>query len=110
MRISDWISDVCSSDLETVAGSVVAGNLVIDAHRSIAIHHCADGLHAASADCLCVYRDDLFHFHFGLQPQNPRRGVDREGVSLGTSMSERVARGGSSIIKNTKYYVYKVSH
>src|SRR3546814_2832767 len=75
MRISDWISDVCSSDLETVAGSVVAGNLVIDAHRSIAIHHCADGLHAASAECLCVYRDDLFHFHFGLQPQNPRRGV-----------------------------------
>src|SRR3546814_8487756 len=96
MRISDWISDVCSSDLETVAGSVVAGNLVIDAHRSIAIHHCADGLHAASAECLCVYRDDLFHFHFGLQPQNPRRGVVVDYGSDNTRTDQKSTRLNSS--------------
>src|SRR3546814_3409780 len=66
MRISDWSSDVCSSDL-----------------------HCADGLHAASAECLCVYRDDLFHFHFGLQPQNPRRGVVVDYGSDNTRSEER---------------------
>src|SRR3546814_18385299 len=87
MRISDWSSDVCSSDLQRVD------------HRSDRAHH-----HAADADDRaaggCRRREPRARHHRG-------RSVDRNSVVQGKRVSVRVDRGGRRIIKqnNTQNFV-----
>src|SRR3546814_4323238 len=67
MRISDWSSDVCSSDLRSISASMArsAGNVIrfLRAARSIAPSKQAD--HPAARSCS------------GLLPLPPAPGVDR---------------------------------
>src|SRR3546814_12918179 len=53
MRISDWSSDVCSSDLRIVAtcqaGGVDLGGAIVDAGLAVALPHFSDRYVAAEA-------------------------------------------------------------
>src|SRR3546814_17631993 len=87
MRISDWSSDVCSSDLATHSAFCEHGA------KAFQSAHFADLLHRA--------------FHFLMHFQEPvdllhcRAGtLDRKSVVEGKSVSVRVDLGGRRIIKN----------
>src|SRR3546814_20668489 len=93
MRISDWSSDVCSSDLGTQAGAAgdpargVHGDLFdrrVD-HRRIGVGQERAGTRTALA-----------------RPPPGRRRRDRKSVVWGTSVSVRVELGGGRSIKKNK--------
>src|SRR3546814_17928979 len=87
MRISDWSSDVCSSDLVGALQAVEPG-----------LHH----LRAVDGDLLDP-RLVLLEHHAALQ-----LGGDRKSVVKGKSVSVRVDLGGRRIIKQK--YDSHVSH
>src|SRR3546814_20871622 len=109
MRISDWSSDVCSSDLEAVdAGDAVADrqDLTDFADRCVGaeigdlvLDDLAD-FSGADFHCLAFHRAN---WAYGLSALH-RLGetVDRKSVVSGTSVSERVDLGGRRIIKKKK--------
>src|SRR3546814_11136463 len=78
MRISDCSSDVCSSDLPSVARSCSSGSLSVRSRR----------------------RAKPFLASTIAQGRHSR--PDRKSVVSGTSVSVRVALGGRRIIKKTK--------
>src|SRR3546814_11076984 len=101
MRISDWSSDVCSSDLE-VAARPIEQDMVGHADRvggavaRQAVHRLARDL----AGKLLVQRLRLL----GRQPRRAGFGAargrtDRKSVVEGKSVSVRVDLGGRRIIK-----------
>src|SRR3546814_11384158 len=81
MRISDWSSDVCSSDLDHVAGERVA-----------VVHEAVPGL-LAGRKAGVVARGH--HMGLGADAQ----GEDWKSVVSGKSVSVRVDIGGRRIIK-----------
>src|SRR3546814_12412126 len=85
MRISDWSSDVCSSDLNARLGKIV----VIGTLRIGAAHHFAVGLPAVRDRSRLV--------------RPVPTTADRQSVVEGKSVSVRVDLGGRRIItkKNT---------
>src|SRR3546814_20096028 len=100
MRISDWSSDVCSSDLRPLAGKGGAG----------------DALHRREIEGTGIVLDQpggvqgVFRHEvllLRLQPQR-RQGAgavdaaDRKSVVEGKSVSGRVDLGGRSIIKKQR--------
>src|SRR3546814_15592904 len=106
MRISDWSSDVCSSDLAGITGieiteaSPASANLLVffaddpvasaRRHRSLYARHVADprrfdNLLAGMADSTC------FGFLWGGWPNG--RGIDFAGVFLGTDRGARTVQG-----------------
>src|SRR3546814_13461531 len=123
MRISDWSSDVCSSDLSGNRSAARAGKLGAaksQRQESWAASGCsprsrdvcqANG--AGAPDYGCARRDRLQHAERQQMPQGLRRVVsetcrrfserlqagDRKGVVLGKSWSERVDLGGRRNIK-----------
>src|SRR3546814_19482063 len=96
MRISDWSSDVCSSDLIIVYGATgFTGRLVAEylsqhyAGRADAPKWAMAG---RSADKLAEVRDLV----------GAPAGTDRKSVVEGKSVSVRVDLGGRRIIKKKK--------
>src|SRR3546814_1035738 len=96
MRISDWSSDVCSSDLTDpldlgfgLIGGIV--NAILDAH--IAAGSCLDHVPADQRGPIV---------HFVKQPVHvpDHLAGDRKSVVSGKSVSVRVDLGGRRIIKN----------
>src|SRR3546814_16057058 len=83
MRISDWSSDVCSSDLEL-------------GHRVALLHgfRCRDDSLGTAARA--VRRDQDSEIKARPAPEG---GADRKSVVEGTSVSVRVDLGGRRIIK-----------
>src|SRR3546814_18271630 len=79
MRISDWSSDVCSSDLR--ASGLLEGRVA----------RVPEGRRRGPAD-----------LHPGLAGGEP--GADRKSVVSGTSVSVRVDLGGRRIIKTKKHH------
>src|SRR3546814_12266939 len=103
MRISDWSSDVCSSDLERQRAQVreraVAGAEIVERE--------ADALVLEAADDRLREREIVEQRTFGDLDLEPRGriaglGEDRQSVVWGKSVSVRVGLGGRSILKKTK--------
>src|SRR3546814_17502868 len=104
MRISDWSSDVCSSDLERgdelahrgFRDALAAGErleLLVGIGQAVAAH---DGLHGFGEDFLgCV---EVGGQAFGID-----RKLDRKSVVEGKGGSVRVDLGGRRIIKKKKH-------
>src|SRR3546814_18422289 len=97
MLISDWISDVCSSDL----GS---GGLSTPGRASAPARRRAGGVGAALR-----HHGVMLLFLLVRRPPLP---ADRKSVVLGKSVSVRVDLGGSRIIKKkiskVGYYRYSI--
>src|SRR3546814_15886964 len=108
MRISDWSSDVCSSDLLVdrhqlrAAGEELLGRELFrgarGAARRLAGHHAPALLVRAARPLADLRRGD----RGGLGEGAPRRREDRKSVVSGKSVSVRVDLGGRRIIKKTK--------
>src|SRR3546814_20893625 len=92
MRISDWSSDVCSSDLR---GNENARALPPSGHGSLSQH----------AQLLDLAQIDTFAAGSSGRASSMDRQphlLDRKSVVSGKSVSVRVDLGGSSIIKKKK--------
>src|SRR3546814_15807680 len=107
MRISDWSSDVCSSDLESLEVSVTtddgkpAGHLVIF-NRAVAASQ-AFGRQFPDLDKL-LSRKENKTLPIEKWPAKPREWLDRKSVVEGKSVSVRVDFGGRRSIKKKKKY------
>src|SRR3546814_15336127 len=106
MRISDWSSDVCSSDLALRGGKLVqiGATKMNGALRDrepgwqVARHHAAD-----PAFSLARFAHQAQHAAFGhIQIYTAQHGGDRKSVDSGKSVSVRVDLGGRRIIKKKK--------
>src|SRR3546814_13308632 len=89
LRISDWSSDVCSSDLQRVAGVIgnpVQQTTLLSRDAVVVVAHSSIG----------VTQRHRAHVVKVLNP------VDRKSVVQGKSVSVSVDIGGRSIIKKTK--------
>src|SRR3546814_19250226 len=116
MRISDWSSDVCSSDLEKPAiGTLQVIALCFHDMLAPCLRRDSDGIEqtrdAGRILEIRIVRKDVkepFSGHFvalGIG-DGSMRVVDRKSVVEGTSVSVRVDLGGRRIInkkKNTEY-------
>src|SRR3546814_12975909 len=114
MRISDWSSDVCSSDLSTIAQAVIA-QLLEHTSRPVTVldgdevrKHLSRGLgfsredRAANVTRIGYVASEIVR-HGGIAVCAP---IERKSVVAGKSVSVRVDLGGGRIInkkkKNTK--------
>src|SRR3546814_14025517 len=104
MRISDWSSDVCSSDLQDERHG--RGLADVQADECGAVDEIAHeiGRHAGTAAGHDV--DEIVGLHREDQPDQERhhdhRPQDRKSVVEGKSVTVRVAHGGRRIIKKKK--------
>src|SRR3546814_19332869 len=106
MRISDWSSDVCSSDLEPG----IFGERKVACHRlgelfsQFALAGAQHALHSARLDHLeqapCVEADRVDQA-IGLERERGA-AIDRKSVVWGTSVAVRVDLGGRRIIKKKR--------
>src|SRR3546814_14869921 len=102
MRISDWSSDVCSSDL---------GQRVL--WRRGAAHALGPDRHGPAAGARRVGTGKAQAAAFRLLPAVPlaadaarHAGADRKSVVSGKSVSVRVDLGGRRVIKKNKHIKY----
>src|SRR3546814_2490885 len=93
MRISDWSSDVCSSDLDTDITAL--GAQVDDAHLF-------DGLDEGIGTAVHDRHFAGIHLDDDIVDAECVKG-DRKSVVEGKSVSVRVDLGGRRIIKKTRY-------
>src|SRR3546814_14055642 len=91
MRISDWSSDVCSSDLEQCGPDKKYRTLV-----ALAGEPGADG---EARHELRQHHRQIEHPHEHPQPPRVDAFADRKSVAEGKSVSVRVDLGGRRIIK-----------
>src|SRR3546814_18608790 len=101
MRISDWSSDVCSSDLEfPILGteSMIAAKVSLAALRQggyEAFHKTMMGLRGRLSEA-AIWQAAA---EAGLDVARLRRDIDRKSVGEGKRVSVRVDLGGRRIIK-----------
>src|SRR3546814_3774714 len=124
MRISDWSSDVCSSDL-LVAGGLVDEDLrfagielrrdqggvqEMHSHGPAFVMHAAEGRKVAVAhggDRVLVLRELVAQgFEFGRQRRRPALGGDRKSTPLNSS-HECASRMQSAVRKKNNDIQYK---
>src|SRR3546814_11409978 len=91
MRISDWSSDVCSSDLASGCDRILRSTPLL--HRSRASLPAHDGPQLQIRDRTANAQLAACQWHC------VRPGLDRTRVEEGKSVSVRVNLGGSRIIK-----------
>src|SRR3546814_18701664 len=105
MRISDWSSDVCSSDLEDILEEIV-GEFTTDlAATSPAIHPQEDGTYVI--DGSAHLRDINRTLDWTLPTGGPRTLKDRKSAAAGQGVSVRVYVGVRRVIKTKKnFYNY----
>src|SRR3546814_16697613 len=101
MRISDWSSDVCSSDLLRIKRGAHPQAAGIDAVRAVL------GLFAETVDQPAPHRldeiaTDAIELAQPLAHRAERLGIDRKSVVSGKGVSVRVDLGGRRIIKKKK--------
>src|SRR3546814_3331514 len=110
MRISDWSSDVCSSDLR---GCLHDGGLLW-VHRNELLYQCQQGLHDVLQGAIAWGQiaqvgitpgfealqvlEAQHQAALTMQPERQWRG-DRKSVGEGKSVSDRVDLGGRRLIK-----------
>src|SRR3546814_11903653 len=96
MRISDWSSDVCSSDLRSSAGRRAGTR---GGTRT------APSATASAGPCSAAWRTPQAPAPGSvrcLRAWAPRASTDRKSVVSGKSVSVRVDLGGTSLIEKTK--------
>src|SRR3546814_17860958 len=105
MRISDWSSDVCSSDLVDLGGTGVAHHLhdleagraahdrIVDQHDALARDQRAVGI---------VFQLDAKMADLVARLDEGAADIDRKSVVSGKSVEVRVDLGGRRIIKKNK--------
>src|SRR3546814_11131283 len=112
MRISDWSSDVCSSDLKAKAHT---RRRTIDDTEQRLVHtrqprhrhmQCACKL---AYGCSAIVAGSLHHANVSAHAEQSSRAGDRKSVVKGKSVSVRVDLGGPRIIKNKKNKKYRQS-
>src|SRR3546814_19119600 len=99
MRISDWSSDVCSSDLQ-VLGAADKREAAGDGHARDRIDRQRGGQHIGFAIVLLLLAD--IAQRRGEVRAAIGRPADRQSVVSGKSVSVRVDLGGHRIIKTKK--------
>src|SRR3546814_11877947 len=104
MRISDWSSDVCSSDLAILVGSGVGTGLQLAALAALGAAVADEG-HLAEA-CFDGRRR---HHHVRQEGRAAEIGAvgDRKSVVEGKSVSVRVNLGGRRLIKKKIHHITK---
>src|SRR3546814_20037275 len=95
MRISDWSSDVCSSDLIGGTGPVIA----VGADMG----DCAAESRHAGHDDRIRRRAERIELHIIEASRREGKITDRKSGVSGKSVAGRVVLGGSGIHKTTKY-------
>src|SRR3546814_16264415 len=95
MRISDWSSDVCSSDLELVALVVERAHIRTDLLRAVG------GEHTAAATVPGLLRPGRRDLLAG-SGEAAIEQIDRKSVVWGKSESVRVELGGRRDIKKKR--------
>src|SRR3546814_14740558 len=98
MRISDWSSDVCSSDLSA------------DDSDPLDLHAFTPAPRAGGASGSSGQRARAATSASPINPRPKRSALDRKSVVTGTSVSVRVDLGGSSIIKQKKQRRTDIKH
>src|SRR3546814_13015836 len=99
MRISDWSSDVCSSDL------LVAALVGRDGDTVLVSEEVGLGVHPSS-ELGRRFRDQLGTVNVAVaEAADEVLLVDRKSVVLGKSVSVRVDLGGRRNIKKKKYII-----
>src|SRR3546814_18404578 len=106
MRISDWSSDVCSSDLALNDLIEVGGDLALDG-ATINVSVPTSGSFGPGIYRVFNYGGDLLNDNLGLGALPGGSDVsvqtsDRKSVVSGKSVSVRVDLGGRRIIKKKK--------
>src|SRR3546814_16046873 len=113
MRISDWSSDVCSSDLPNPSGPAISGGggtsaiWVTSPSAGATIRSAPVGVIRTGSRKKAptqMVRPSISHGSTG-QPSSQKQRVtiaDRKSAGSGKRVSVRVDLGGSSIIKKTK--------
>src|SRR3546814_12557861 len=104
MRISDWSSDVCSSDLETIQAQSKREIM------SVLVHLTQSEIRALvrrAAHAKGRYLATLMELPRSLSSR--RTAVDRKSVLSGKSVSVRVDLGGTRIIKHKTRITYSIS-
>src|SRR3546814_21196246 len=99
MRISDWNSDLCSSDLQPVlveTASGLSGAVKPGYHLGVHVHHLAFAIDSQTGTRV---------MHVGRRPRRVKR--DRKSVVSGKSVSVRVDLGGRRIIKKKNNKIYR---
>src|SRR3546814_17844274 len=109
MRISDWSSDVCSSDLGKPSRSRPPGSLVASVHRSLSFSTSFALVGKRSSPLLSSSRtatspaamigDELIALTEECERVVERGIIDRKSVVSGKSVSVREVLGGRRIIK-----------
>src|SRR3546814_21144232 len=107
MRISDWSSDVCSSDLLHIRGSNNPGAAVDQAIDSVYARHgtceMRSVMNELSEACDREYHEvmaaEVFDGSFDWEWCHNWLRTDRKRGGWGTSVAERVDLGGSRIVK-----------
>src|SRR3546814_14916236 len=100
MRISDWSSDVCSSDLLEDAGVQPASRPVLPQPDSTALRHAAPVAQMVveqQREADLPFRPSVAHA--GNDERHRPGQIDRKSVVEGKSVLVRVALGGRLIIK-----------
>src|SRR3546814_14527384 len=105
MRICDWSSDVCSSDLAMIVGCdtsinvVDSAGIIVGANVQATSNLCLSKAtnRGSYQNCMDTYKDRLLAA--GLVTG---RQADRKSVVSGKSVSVRVDLGGRRIIKKKK--------
>src|SRR3546814_13894315 len=114
MRISDWSSDVCSSDLINPAAILIGGRLpgkLVDGlverlnarMTGVKLPVVAPVRRAGAADDASAIGAAIIPFLDHVLPSESILMQDRKSVVSDKSVSVRVARGGRRFIKNTHY-------
>src|SRR3546814_13738688 len=102
MRISDWSSDVCSSDLIFVKpfSAGLRTNLVITTDKRVYHIELASRATGAMAALSWTYpQDDLVALRREQDAAASAVPIDRQSVGEGKSVSVRVDHGGRRILK-----------
>src|SRR3546814_15041460 len=106
MRISDWSSDVCSSDLlpvEHLADLVLAGELDVGDGDAVAIaNEGGDDLGIGEGGAVTVLHQGVFDFVHAAGDVFQQHQGDRKSVVSGKSVSVRLDLGGRRLIKKKK--------
>src|SRR3546814_20687540 len=99
MRISDWSSDVCASDLDAALGAEFAARLGFDIDADASFDYPVGSMFWIRVDALRPLLDlDLSSHDFPVA-SGQTDGTDRKSVVEGKSVPVRVELGGRLIIK-----------